>query len=652
MSSPFSQRAFADIALRWAAIAKSDPRRPLRVTFTGKQAFAAEDQVNLPSFPAGTLLNPTEWNCFNGYLDHELAHHRFTDLQLFQSVAPRLHPTCRLIWNILEDIRCENLQIQIFIGSRKYLDRVHFELDHTDDLKTDPNHPTVQIYSHAYCEYRNLNTGVYPDRLEVLYPSIATAMKEIPSCSSTTATLELAKRIYDLMRQEQQQKPQQKPQGQQQPGDTGAAGDGEEESEEENDEGGESEAPTGSEAPTEGKGESRENHQEEDEDEEDDEDEGEGEAGEGDAGDEDVGAVNVDAVDVEGENDNVNQPTDDGDNGVKDPNGNDPYDPDSATDAVTNHMNQLAQLISDMAKKISSTFIPDERGRSVLPPKPTIEDKFDIRPERPDIARFNAIRNEQSHQITSLKSAMSTYLMSRARRAWSRGLEEGDYIDRERIHQTLRPGKPAIFKNRRDRSLINTAVELTIDLSASMAEDITTSAAIVLAEALSSVPKIALAITGFSTSADYAYQSIGKTPGVGRIVGIQHFIFKDFDEPYTNCRGALGALRTVACTPLGEAYGKSLEHILHRPEPRRVIWLVSDGQPEFPTGDYKHSDYSLMKTVHKKSQSLGIETLGIEIGIEGLLAPYTDRAVYVDNISNLGRSLLNTISSVIRVKEK
>jgi cobalamin biosynthesis protein CobT len=186
-----------------------------------------------------------------------------------------------------------------------------------------------------------------------------------------------------------------------------------------------------------------------------------------------------------------------------------------------------------------------------------------------------------------------------------------------------------------------------IDMSGSMNSNLARTAAIILAEALSSIPQIKLSISGF-TSNDLAHTSIFRRydPNSGRQCGMDILQFKNFSEPYQKCRAKLGAIDNTGNTPLGDAYGHALEHIIPRTETRRIIFLITDGQPEFPQGQ-NHSDYLLMKKIHHDAKRFHIQTLGLGIGRCEFLSKYFDQAINISSSQDLPKNLLEALKRFI-----
>jgi len=233
-------------------------------------------------------------------------------------------------------------------------------------------------------------------------------------------------------------------------------------------------------------------------------------------------------------------------------------------------------------------------------------------------------------------------------RGWARGLEEGQ-LDGEHLSKWA-VGDYRVYKQRRRTTMVNTALELCVDWSGSMNEKNTRIAMLVLAEATQAIKNLKVDITMFTTG-EGRYYGFG-----GRAVPMVMPVVKEFDEPYYRAAPRLGGYLSRDNTPLGDAYALAFQRLVVRQEERRILWLVSDGQPSFTKGekrhkgDPEHDDYLLMERIHQKCIDHHIETLGILIGDTDSLQGYVDDFVQVARPDDLAVGLLDTMRGLGRVR--
>ena len=175
------------------------------------------------------------------------------------------------------------------------------------------------------------------------------------------------------------------------------------------------------------------------------------------------------------------------------------------------------------------------------------------------------------------------------------------------------------------------AFSLLVDESASMkgqGKDRTaTKAAILLGETLDLLG-VPLEIIGFTT-AEYearAALKLGLTPAyehrATRCSRLEHRIYKRFDEPYGSVRSRLAGIEPRRNNWDEESLLFAYARLGARPENRKVLLVLSDGQPN---GDAGH----LIQTV-KQVERRGCKVIAIGIGADFVKQIYTDHIVVAD----------------------
>jgi len=569
-------RTFGNLTQRMAMI--MGRKSQVSVSFGGTMAFAHQSKdgryhINLPALPAGTIMSEHQYRVYNGYIDHEAAHLRWSDFKMLEKGSKR-SPVLKHMINLVEDIRIENKQIDTYPGSRKFLDALCYHVDkELPELNSPPKNLAEKvlglIYKEAYAKYRKIDTNVVNDWLGD-WPGLKKIEEymaaQMPQLVSNKDTVRIAKGIVDRL-----PKNIDWPQPPPEPSD------------------GEGGMPQLIMISAEGKKELKEKLKEA------------------------LKALEEAAA------------------------GNDKHE---------DRKKVLVQLIEkiddDNMKAMAKCDLPEQGP--VLPPCGTHHDRVFV-PSNTAFHVYESTRQNCTGEITAAKKMLSMYLRSRKNESWSRGLEEGE-LDTSQLHNLVSLGSTKIMKERRSRDFMNTAVLLLIDNSGSMHAGTTRTAAIVLAEALNGIKWLKLDIAGFTTN-DEDYTSL---KGSGRTNGLDILLYKDFDEPYVKARGRLGAIRTHGYTPLGEAYGHGLERLIRRKEERRVLWIISDGEPYLELADNSHSEYELMRRNYAKCKRYGIETVGTYVGHRGrdALKSYVDRFSGIQDISQMPQSMMEIIKGITK----
>jgi len=567
-------RTFQGLTQRMARVMGRKDR--VSVSFGGTIASASlldkgRYHINLPALPAGTVMTEHQYRVYNGYIDHESAHVRWTEFKIL-AVDQKKDPILKHMVNIVEDIRIENRQIETYPGSRKFLDALCYHVDKEDT--ENPRHPTQAeqvlglIYKEAYAKYRNVDTNVVPEWLGDYdeYKRIETYMAaEMPKLWTCRDTMRIAKGIKDRLPKDVNwtELQQQIGEGQPQLIMIGTGGESLEEIRE-----------------------------------------------------------MVEAALAELEQAAID---------------NDQHE--GRKEALKG---LLVQIDHANDKTQAVTNLPEQGP--VLPPCGIHHDRVFV-PSNEDMDAYDRARHACAPEITAAKKMLSMYLRSRKNTAWSRGLEEGE-LDTSQLHQLVSFGSNKVMKERRSRDFMNTAVLLMIDCSGSMNANTTRTAAIILAEALNSIKFLKLEIAGFTTN-DRSYTELKDS---GRSVGLDILLFKEFDTPYVKARPRLGAIRTTGYTPLGEAYGHGFERLIVRKEARRVLWIISDGEPCLDLANNSHSEYELMRRTHGKCRRLGVETVGTYIGYRSRnkLKKYVDVYSCIDRISDMPLAMLEIVKGITK----
>lgn len=219
----------------------------------GSQTYCTKD-VNgnwVISVAINQNMTERDMQLVNGYIDHEAAHVRFTDMEEFRK-AFSLGEQVRHFCNSIEDIRIEGLISQHYPGAALNLNRTATKLCEDDRFWAMPT-PEMGLYSLVSCfvlyggRYHYLKQLALAERCEsafgllkqrvsaALFSEFANCFMQMRKVSSTQEALALAIAINDLLKQavdeEQQKQEQEKEQenggsGDGDADDSGDAGDG------------------------------------------------------------------------------------------------------------------------------------------------------------------------------------------------------------------------------------------------------------------------------------------------------------------------------------------------------------------------------------------------------------------------------------------
>lgn len=556
--------------------------RGVFVTFGGDMAFTDGRRINLPTLPAGTFLSPWEVKVFTGYLDHELGHIKFTDFkQLKASGLNRAkEPILFYLWNMVEDIRIENEYIRRWPSTAAYLDACTQDVE-TRKRTREETQSRRAVQSMVFLEA--MNRTCYEDLRSTKDVEFFSPIKmeAIPELKEAERLLRVG---VPRLSSEVESLNLARAVLTSFPKDV--------------------------------------------------------DWGQATALDE-QGCIHLVFL-VDGENS--------GNGGSLE----------SAALLLLSFndrgeaQHQAYQVVEEKDLPGSKKPPPIKKkgkvapvrgfendGTVILPPVCTQGDEI-FRPADRDAAVYHKTREKVQTEITSLKRMLGIYLQSRNKKAWERGLLEGR-LDEERL-ALFEAGAVDLFKQKRDRQVVNTAISKMIDESGSMDEENARVGAIMLCEALVGIKEVKLAISGFTTNEKRYHEKSGG----GRNEGLSILLYKGFEESYESCKDKLGTLGSRLRTPLGEAYAFAYQQVSVRPEPRKVIWLTTDGLPSISVGNNEHSEWLLMERIYQRCKRQGIKVICTNIGgINERMKTVADMVVTVNSSAEYPNSILMSLKEIM-----
>ncbi|NNC81417.1 MAG: cobalt chelatase [Acidimicrobiales bacterium] len=204
--------------------------------------------------------------------------------------------------------------------------------------------------------------------------------------------------------------------------------------------------------------------------------------------------------------------------------------------------------------------------------------------------RLDELIAEQAVSVFSLARRLQKVLVGVEEDGWRVGQEEG-VLDAHRLPQLIaNPQDHHVFRRERFRVTSPAVVSFLIDNSGSMKrqrhETVT-----VLVDTLARALDLAGAtseILGFTTGAWNGgeplreWRRAGEEPNPGRLAELSHIVYKSADEPWKRSRLAIASMMKTQHFREGvdgEAITWAYRRLLARPEPRKLLVVVSDGAP-------------------------------------------------------------------------
>ena len=269
------------------------------------------------------------------------------------------------------------------------------------------------------------------------------------------------------------------------------------------------------------------------------------------------------------------------------------------------------------------------------------------------------------YAVTRQAHRLQRYLMARQSREWQFDLEEG-LLDASRLTRVIvNPLESLAYKQETETRFIDTAVTLLIDNSGSMRGEPITMAA-VCAEILGKTLErcgVKSEILGFTTRkwrggrARNNWLAAGRPEQPGRLNELRHIIYKRAEVPWRRARQNLGLMLGEDLLKEnidGEALLWAHQRLLVRPEPRRILMVISDGAPvddsTMAANDNEYLERHLHAVIDWIEAASPVQLLAIGIGHD--VTRYYSRAIELQRPEDLGGTMISRLLAVLEETER
>ena len=276
-------------------------------------------------------------------------------------------------------------------------------------------------------------------------------------------------------------------------------------------------------------------------------------------------------------------------------------------------------------------------------------------------AELERLRAYLDQQLEPLKGAVSRLanklqrrLQAQQNRSWEFDREEG-ILDAGRLARVVaNPTTPLSFTEFRD-----TVVTLLLDNSGSMRGRPISIAAIcadVLARTLERC-QVKVEILGFTTRAWKGGQNrerwlaAGRPQTPGRLNDLRHIIYKSADAPWRRVRANLGLMMKEGLLKEnidGEALEWAHRRMVHRPEVRKILMVISDGAPvddsTLSVNPANYLEKHLRDVIAMVERRKAVELIAIGIGHD--VTRYYQRAVTITDVEQLAGAMTEQLAGL------
>jgi len=236
------------------------------------------------------------------------------------------------------------------------------------------------------------------------------------------------------------------------------------------------------------------------------------------------------------------------------------------------------------------------------------------------------VQSESGKIRAALQGLVQSQTLNRSQHAC-----RGRRMDGKRLHR-LPLGETKVFQRKQSKAAPNTAIHLLLDKSESMGYQVSDSQG----QPMGSRMPIALEAT---LALALAFEGIpGVNPGVTAFPGRQDdSVFRLLDHGQrVNVRTGAFSLAATGSTPMTEAIWFGAASLLRCREPRKVLMVMTDGQP--------NDTLSTLELLHRCRDS-GIETVGVGLGLD--VSHLFPVAITIHDLSELRAQLFELSKAVL-----
>jgi hypothetical protein len=246
--------------------------------------------------------------------------------------------------------------------------------------------------------------------------------------------------------------------------------------------------------------------------------------------------------------------------------------------------------------------------------------------EQAGVFLLRKVQGESGKIRAALQGLVQSQTLNRSQHA-----SRGRRMDGKRLHR-LPLGETRLFQRKQAKPAPNTAIHLLLDKSESMGYQVTDSQG----QPLGSRMPIALEAT---LALALAFEGIpGVNPGVTAFPGrYDDSVFRLLEHGQrVNARTGAFSLAATGSTPMTEAIWFAAASLLRCLEPRKVLMVMTDGQP--------NDTLSTLELLQRCRDS-GIETVGIGLGLD--VSHLFPIAITINDLSELRAQLFELSKAVL-----
>ncbi len=265
------------------------------------------------------------------------------------------------------------------------------------------------------------------------------------------------------------------------------------------------------------------------------------------------------------------------------------------------------------------------------------------------LEEYEVYRKKTHGVVGVLKNRLNRILMSKKRATWLGGKRHG-IINPATLHMAVQGTSDKLFRVKKEGARINTAVTILVDLSGSMSGTRmrkATETSVLMAETLN-LANIPFEILGFSGDNTYSSRHRGSDlTKFSRYGSLDIFYFKLFNEGLNQLtKKRIGSMRSQAQNYDGESVRFAANRLLTRAERKKVMFVLSDGEPAASYCDSSALSPHLNQVCKELEAMPDFFLCGFGIQTNAPKRFYRNH-VLIDDLKDLPRVLMENLSKAI-----
>lgn len=280
-----------------------------------------------------------------------------------------------------------------------------------------------------------------------------------------------------------------------------------------------------------------------------------------------------------------------------------------------------------------------------------------------DLNKYKKTVMSMGAHINITRRRLELLIQAKRRLEWDRMKDMGR-LDSGRLVAAYK-GDENVFKRRDDATDLDTAVTVLVDLSGSMKGNKRKTAyetAVMLSECLNKIG-VPFEVIGFDEQAAFPteykknYYKMGQAAQsrYTRCAPIFLWVFKSFKDKLFDARGYLSGLDNNlhglagSGNVDGESVALAANRLLARPEKRKIMFVLSDGEPTGCGCSHASNARHLKETVERLSKKIDMVGIGIE---DESVRHYYPKWVVCDRAEDLTTTMLDVLKNALLPEKK